>query len=317
MRCGLGQYTHLKARHPYHCRTPQYSFICGYHLNIVIEQPLLLGMMRLTQYPELAQPQALLSFLERCVERGLSGFDHADIYGAGECEAHFGAALKLHSTLRQQIQLIGKADIVPAAQDRSRWGVKHYNTEAAYLTEAVEGSLKRLDIERLDGFLLHRPDPLLRMDEVVRALSELVGSGKVGWLGVSNAELLQCQILARELPLRCNQIELSLQAQSAAWDGRLHGMESEGLQVLAWSPMAGGRFVPALQSALEEVAAALGATVNQVALAWLRKLPGNPVPILGSLRWERIEEALLGANLQLDTPSWFYLAEAARGHEVA
>lgn len=286
-------------------------------MNKVVEHPLLLGMMRLMQYPELAQPQALLGFLERCVERGVTAFDHADIYGAGECEAHFGAALKLRPALREQIQLIGKADIVPAAQDRSRWQVKHYNTQADYLTQAVEGSLKRLGVERLDGFLLHRPDPLLRVDEVARALDDLVGSGKIGWLGVSNAELLHCQILARELPLRCNQIELSLQAQSAAWDGRLHAMESEGLHVLAWSPMGGGRFGPQLQQALEEVGAALGATANQVALAWLRKLPGKPVPILGSLRWERIEEALQGADLQLDTPTWFHLAQAARGHGVA
>jgi predicted oxidoreductase len=289
----------------------------GEHLNKFVEQPVLLGMMRLMQYPELAQPQALLGFLERCVERGLSGFDHADIYGAGECEAHFGAALKLRHALRQQIQLIGKADIVPASQDSSRWRVKHYNTQAAYLTEAVDGSLKRLGVERLDGFLLHRPDPLLQVDEVARALNDLVGSGKIGWLGVSNAELLQCQTLARELPLRCNQIELSLQAQAAAWDGRLHAMESEGLHVLAWSPLAGGRFSPELQRALEEVGAALGATANQVALAWLRKLPGKPVPILGSLRWERIEEALQGAELRLDTQTWFYLAQAARGYEVA
>ena len=94
-------------------------------------------------------------------------------------------------------------------------------------------------------------------------------------------------------------------------------MESEGLHVLAWSPMGGGRFGPQLQRALEEVGAALGATANQVALAWLRKLPGKPVPILGSLRWERIEEALNGAELTLDTQAWFYLAQAARGHEVA
>lgn len=286
-------------------------------MNKVIEQPLLLGMMRLMQYTELAQPQDLLSFIERCVERGLSGFDHADIYGGGECEAHFGAALKLSPALRQQIQLIGKADIVPAEQDRSRWQVKHYNTEARYLIEAVEGTLKRLGVERLDGFLLHRPDPLLRIHEVARTLDDLVSSGKVGWLGVSNAELLQCQVLARELPLRCNQIELSLQAQDCAWDGRLHGLEAEGLQVLAWSPMAGGRFVPTLQTVLEEVGDALGATANQVALAWVRKLPGCPVPILGSLRWERIEEALNGVHLQLDTPTWFHLAEAARGHAVA
>ncbi len=286
-------------------------------MNKVIDQPLLLGMMRLMQYPELAQPQDLLGFIERCVERGLSGFDHADIYGGGDCEAHFGAALKLNPVLRRKIQLIGKADIVPAEQDRSRWKVKHYNTEATYLVEAVEGTLKRLGVERLDGFLLHRPDPLLRVHEIARTLDDLVSSGKVSWLGVSNAELLQCQVLARELPLRCNQVELSLQAQDCAWDGRLHGLESEGLQVLAWSPMAGGRFAAGLQTVLDEVGEALDATPNQVALAWVRKLPGSPVPILGSLRWQRIEEALDGAHLQLDTPTWFRLAEAARGYEVA
>ncbi|MCJ0972978.1 aldo/keto reductase [Pseudomonas sp. PS1] len=286
-------------------------------MNTIIEQPVLLGMMRLTQYPELAQPRALLDFIERCVELGVSGFDHADIYAGGDCEALFGAALRLKPELRRQIQLIGKADIVLADQDRSRWSVKHYNTEAAYLKTAVEGTLKRLGVERLDGFLLHRPDPLLRVEEVARALDDLVAGGKVAWLGVSNAELLQCQVLARELPIRCNQIELSLQAQAAVWDGRLHGLQSEGIQVLAWSPMAAGRFTPALQQSLDAVAADVGATPNQVALAWLRRLPGRPVPILGSLRWERIEEAVTGASLELDRPTWYYLAEAARGHAVA
>lgn len=88
------------------------------------------------------------------------------------------------------------------------------------------------------------------------------------------------------------------------------------MQVLAWSPLAGGAFPPALQQALAEVAGVLQATPNQVALAWLRRLPGSPRPILGSLRWSRIEEALHGAALQLDAPTWFYLAEAARGHKV-
>jgi len=278
-----------------------------------LRQPLLLGMMRLLDYPELAAPQALLGFVERCVERGLNGFDHADIYGLGECEARFGAALRLRPALRQRLQLISKADIVPAAQDVSRWRVKHYDSSARYLTRAVEASLQRLGVERLDGFLLHRPDPLLQLDEVTRALQALVAAGKVGWIGLSNAEPLHWQVLGRELPLRCNQIELSLAAQQAVWDGRLQALQADGLQVLAWSPLAGGRFAPALQQELEEVAAALQATPMQVALAWLRRLPGRPLPFLGSLRESRIEEALAGAELQLDAPTWFYLAEAARG----
>jgi len=87
----------------------------------VLAQPLLLGMMRLLEYPELGEPQALLGFIERCVERGLNGFDHADIYAGGQCEAHFGAALRQAPGLRQRLQIIGKADIVPAGPDRPRW----------------------------------------------------------------------------------------------------------------------------------------------------------------------------------------------------
>ena len=82
----------------------------------VLAQPLLLGMMRLLEYPELGEPQALLGFIERCVERGLNGFDHADIYAGGQCEAHFGAALRQAPGLRQRLQIIGKADIVPAGR---------------------------------------------------------------------------------------------------------------------------------------------------------------------------------------------------------
>ncbi len=283
----------------------------------VLAQPLLLGMMRLLEYPELGEPQALLAFIERCVERGLNGFDHADLYAGGRCEAHFGAALRLAPALRQRLQIIGKVDIVPAEQDCSRWQVKHYDTSARYLREAVDGSLARLGVERLDGFLLHRPDPLLQVDEVADTLNDLIASGKVGWVGLSNAEVLHCQALAQRVPLRCNQIELSLKAQQGVWDGGLHALQAAGLQVLAWSPMGGGRFGERLCSALSEVAADRGATANQVALAWLRQLPGRPLPILGSLRWERIEEALLGAELELDRPAWFYLSEAARGHEVA
>ncbi|MES2819945.1 MAG: aldo/keto reductase [Pseudomonadota bacterium] len=281
-----------------------------------VQVPLLLGMMRLPDYPELATPQALLGFIERCVEHGLQGFDHADIYGMGNCESRFGEALKGRPALRQQLQLIGKADIVHAVQDRSRWQVKHYDSSARYLSEAVEASLQRLGVERLDGFLLHRPDPLMRADETIRVLQELLASGKVGWLGVSNFLPLQWQVLARELPLRCNQIELSLMNQQAAWDGQLQALQAQGMQVLAWSPLAGGAFAAPLQQALAAVGEALGATPNQVALAWLRRLPGAPVPVIGSLRWARIEEALAGQALQLDAPTWFYLAQAARGQRA-
>jgi len=75
-------------------------------------------------------------------------------YAGGQCEAHFGAALRQAAGLSLRLQIIGKADIVPAGQDCSRWRVKHCASSAGYLRRAADGSLARLGVERLDGFLL-------------------------------------------------------------------------------------------------------------------------------------------------------------------
>ena len=201
-------------------------------------------------------------------------------------------------------------------QDCSRWRVKHYDSSAGYLRRAVDDSLARLGVERLDGFLLHRPDPLLQVDEVAETLNGLVASGKVGWVGLSNAGILHCRALAQCVPLRCNQLELSLQAQHWVWDGSLHALQAAGLQVLAWSPMGGGRFGDRLCSALDEVAADRGATANQVALAWLRQLPGRPLPILAACAGSGSRRRCW-APTRAGPSRRFYLSEAARGHEVA
>ena len=100
----------------------------------------------------------LLAFIERCVERGLNGFDHADIYAGGRCEAHFGAALSQAPGLRQRLQIIGKADIVPAGQDCSRWRVKHYDSSARYLRQAVDVRLPRPVVAPLDGVVKQPED---------------------------------------------------------------------------------------------------------------------------------------------------------------
>ncbi|MCJ8169080.1 aldo/keto reductase [Atopomonas sediminilitoris] len=286
-------------------------------MTAVLNQPLAIGMMRLADYPELATAQQLLGLVLRCAEQGVTTFDHADIYGAGQCEAKFGEALAIKPSVRSQLTLISKADIVARDADDSPWQVKHYNSSAEYLVQQVDASLRRLRTDYLDGFLLHRPDPLMRVDELADVLQGLIASGKVRWVGVSNFAPAHWSALAAAVPLRCNQIELSLAAQAAVWDGQLQHMAAKGIQVMAWSPLAGGRFSSNLKQALQAVAEAHGATVEQIALAWVRALPGAPVCVLGSLRWQRISDAVSASALCLSRQEWFYLAEAARGHAVA
>ncbi|WP_336366803.1 aldo/keto reductase [Marinobacter sp. C2H3] len=278
------------------------------------------GLMRLLDYPELQRPKALARWIERRLEQGLSLFDHADIYGNGECERLFGAALAAAPALRDRVRLITKADIVPAGQDDSLWGVKHYRACARYLTDALERSLDRLQVSQVDTFLIHRPDPLMEADDVARALERLVRDGKVRHIGVSNFLPEQWRWLQRHtsLPLVCNQAELSLAHTAPLLDGRHEAMQQDGLRWLAWSPLGGGQLADRLpKDLLARAREETGLCLTGLATAWIRRLPGAPVPVLGSLRDERIDAALAGCHVRLSRTLWFRLLEASRGQPVA
>ena len=141
--------------------------------------------------------------------------------------------------LRQRLQIIGKADIVPAGRIARAGGSSTTTPVPATCAGRWTPALARLGVERLDGFLLHRPDPLLQVDEVAETLNGLVASGKVGWVGLSNAGILHCRALAQCVPLRCNQIELSLQAQH--WCGMAACMRCRLPACRCW-PVADGRW---------------------------------------------------------------------------
>lgn len=286
----------------------------------LITAPLVLGLMRLLDYPELASPQALAGWINACLEQGLDTFDHADIYGDSQCEALFGAALAADPALKRRVRVITKTDIVHAHQDNSPWQVKHYCAEGDYVSHAIDQALRRLQVDRIDTFLIHRPDPLADTQAMARALEAAVKAGKIGEIGVSNFLPEQWRWLQANtsLPLRCNQSELSLMATQGLFDGTHEAQLRDNLQWLAWSPLGGGRLehcVPgkALARAQEET----GLSVTALAVAWINRIPGAPVPVLGSLRPERIREALAGTREPLPRELWFSLLEAARGHEVA
>ena len=148
----------------------------------------------------------LLDHVQRCVYLGVTTMDIAAIYGGGTCETLLGDALALNPSLRDELEIVTKCGI-------GTWetSLYHYDTSKAHILWSVEQSLARLRTDRVDLLLIHRPDPLMDADEVAGALTELVRSGKVRQVGVSNFlpfhfDLLQSRL---EFPLVTNQVEFS------------------------------------------------------------------------------------------------------------
>lgn len=279
------------------------------------ETPLIPGMMRLLDHADLCQPARLAGWIHERLEEGLATFDHADIYGDGECERVFGDALTSAPELRQRVRIISKAGIVPAHQDSSRWTTKHYRAEADYFSDAIDRSLSRLRVEQIHTFLIHRPDPLLDAESLANALEQAVSAGKIQHIGVSNFLPEQWRWLQKNtgLPLVCNQSELSVSNASPLFDGTYEAHLNDGLRWLAWSPLAGGVLPGSVpESLLKDAREETGLCETGLAIAWLRQIPGAPIPVLGSMREARIKAALEGARTVLPRPLWFALLEAMR-----
>ncbi|PXX99926.1 aldo/keto reductase [Halomonas sp. LBP4] len=282
--------------------------------------PFLLGMMRLHEEPALHDPARLADWIEARLDQGLDWFDHADIYGDRQGEALFGAALGARPSLAGRVKVVTKASIITPERDASPLRVKHYDSSPGYLEQAIDASLARLGVERLDHFLLHRPDPLMDAEATGRVLDDAIAAGKIGAAGVSNYLPEQWRRLqgAMHQHLVAHQLQLSLDHPAPLFDGSFDALLADGLAPMIWSPLGGGRVLqgPA-RPLLLRLADEHGVTPAGLALAWLRALPGRPVPVVGSLKAERLEALVTDAGLALERPSWYALLEAARGHEVA
>ena len=124
--------------------------------------------------------------LHMCLELGITTIDGAEIYGGYAQEAALGAALALTPGLRDKLELVTKSGIYiphPTAPSRR---VAHYDVTAKRLSECVDAALKRLGTDRIEVFLVHRPDWLTSIDDTANGLNALVKSGKIRWAGVSN-----------------------------------------------------------------------------------------------------------------------------------
>jgi predicted oxidoreductase len=279
-----------------------------------------------------AQIERGIRSLESAVEAGYNFIDHADIYGDTMSEAIHGLALDRHPDWRDKLVVATKCGI--RFEDEPPGTPHRYDFSGEHIRWSIDESLKRLKLERVDLYQLHRPDWLADPEDIASALVDLHRAGKVRHFGVSNfrPSLVHAVQRALPFPLVSNQVQIHLLRLDTFEDGTLDQCLEEKMTPLAWSPLAQGRLAAAfddkaklpqsehdvaavarLRPVLAEIAQAYGVTPLAIVLAWLMRHPSKIIPIYGSTRPEAIQEATTADAVTLDRDNWYRILRAARG----
>lgn len=275
------------------------------------------GMWRLSGSPSEA---AIL--VRTALDAGITLLDTADIYGFdgtngfGDAETLLGKVFASEPELRDRAVIATKGGIRPPLP---------YDQSEAYLRSAIDASLRRLGVDRIDLYQIHRPDILAHPQEVARVLIDAVEAGKIASVGVSNFTISQIETLQQFLaiPLVSTQPEISPLRIDCLVNGEMDQAVRLNLRPLAWSPLAGGRLIDpqsdrdrAVAAALDEVAIEQGVSRSIAAYAWLMTHPAGIVPIVGSQRAERIKEAAAAVEVRWSREQWYKVLVAARGEKL-
>ncbi|KRN98123.1 aldo/keto reductase [Companilactobacillus kimchiensis] len=284
-----------------------------------------LGIMRMNSLT----PEQAAKSIDTAYNSGINFIDSADIYGGGDSEKVFGAALKQSSVKRDDIYIQSKGGIVPG---------KQYDFSKQHLIDAVDGSLKRMGVDYLDSFLLHRPDPLMEPEEVAEAFDELQQTGKVRHFGVSNFNPQQFLLVQEAVGQRLliNQLQFSIMhtsmidfglhtnmtdTRSINHDGGLLEFSRRmGVTIQAWSPFQYGTFAgtfinndkfPELNKKLQELADKYSVSRNAIAAAWILRHPADIQVMIGTMNPEHIADSAKGGDVDLTKQEWYDIYFAA------
>lgn len=282
------------------------------------------GCMRIKSLNK-AQAQ---KFVQTALEEGANFFDHADIYGGGTCEEIFADAINMSSEVREKIILQSKCGI--------REGMFDFSKE--HILESVDGILKRLKTDYLDVLLLHRPDALVKPEEVAEAFDILESSGKVRHFGVSNQKPMQIELLRKfvKQPIVANQLQFSITHSTMISNGINVNMvndsaiERDGsildycrlndITIQPWSPFQYGFFegtflenekFPELNQKINEIAKKYEVSNTTISLAWILRHTAQMQPVIGTMNIDRLKDCCKASEIDLTREEWYSIYRAA------
>ncbi len=284
---------------------------------------IVMGCMRIAD-KSLQEVEKLIIDATSC---GVNMFDHADIYGKGDSERIFGVAVKDIGLARKDYLIQTKCGIVSG--EKGKW----FNFSREHIENSVENSLKRLNTEYIDLFLLHRPDTLVEPDEVCAAFDKLKAEGKVRAFGVSNFSAAQMEYLrANGVEIVANQLQFSLAHTAlvdAGFNVNMYNNEAvcragdaleyarlKGIALQAWSPLQYGFFegvfignekYATLNAALDKLAEKYNVTPAAVAFAWVLRHPAFAQVVTGTTNPERMKQLCKAADITLTREEWYDL----------
>lgn len=277
--------------------------------------PLSFGLWRYTN-PDVPTAQAVL---EAALDAGMNLIDNADVYGFdwggtgfGQVEDILGSVLTVAPALRDRMVLATKGGISPPTP---------YDSSPAYLRSACEASLRRMNVDVIDLYQIHRPDLLSHPADVAATLTSLRDEGKIREVGVSNHTPAQTAALAAHLPfgLAANQVEYSAVHLDPMRDGSFDDCMRADIVALAWSPLGGGRLAngegvrPELIAVIDCLAEREGVSRATLAIAFVLAHPVAPVAIVGSQNPERIAESTVALDVALSREDVYAIIQASEG----
>jgi len=276
------------------------------------------------------------------IDIGIDLFDFADIYQNGKSEQVFGEIIKNDPSLKNKIKIQSKAGIILKTSSE----VQRYDFSSSHLISSIENSLKRLNIEYLDSLLLHRPDPLMKKNELKKAFDYLFDNGLIKSYGVSNMNQYQIDFIqnAIEKKVQYNQLEMSLNKldfldntigvnndeskNTTLTPGLMEYCVQNDIELQAWSSMAGGIFSgKALGKNIErrildtkkyiyELSNSKRTSAGSIVLAFLLKHPAGIRPLIGTTSPKRIKELADATLIELSREEWYKLYTLARGKKL-
>jgi aryl-alcohol dehydrogenase-like predicted oxidoreductase len=266
------------------------------------------GTMRLVgdgAWGEPSDAEAMRRVLRRAVELGVTLIDTADAYGPEIAERLIGEALAPYAA---GVVIATKGGITRQGPAKTE-----YVGRAGYLIQCVEMSLRRLKVERIDLYQLHRIDSRTPIEESLGALKRMQEQGKIRYIGLSEVTPAEIEDAEKIVPIVTIQNKYSLAERKH--EETLNYCERRGIGFMPWYPIAGGKLLRAGEPGaqpLATLAARHGVSVPQLSLAWLLQRSPVMLPIPGTAKIAHLEENVAAAHIKLRAEDWAEVEAAAK-----